>query len=90
MQPGGAGFNPPYPTIKEQKAFEKGLSEKTNKGTGDVILYDNRVVVYKQEGDVMLYVVGDSSQNEILLFSVVICLRDALSLLLRLVYIPGV
>jgi hypothetical protein len=44
----------PYPSVKDQKAFEKGLLEKTAKQTTDVILYDNRVVVYKQESDVML------------------------------------
>ncbi|KAL8816712.1 MAG: hypothetical protein Q9191_008282, partial [Dirinaria sp. TL-2023a] len=52
---GGAGQpgSNPYPTVKEQKAFEKGLLEKTNKQTSDVILYDGRVVVFKMEGDVM-------------------------------------
>jgi len=44
----------PYPSVKDQKAFEKGLLEKTAKQTSDVILYDNRVVVFKQESDVML------------------------------------
>jgi hypothetical protein len=44
----------PYPTLKEQKAFEKGLLEKTVKQTSDVILYDNRVVVFKPESDVIL------------------------------------
>lgn len=73
----------PYPSIKEQKAFEKGLLEKTNKQTGDVILYDGRVVVYKMEGDVMLYVVGGGDENEILLFSVVLALRDSLAILLK-------
>lgn len=76
----------PYPSIKEQKAFEKGLLEKTNKQTGDVILYDGRVVVYKMEGDVMLYVVGGGDENEILLFSVVLALRDSLAILLKFVY----
>ena len=73
----------PYPTVKEQKAFEKGLMEKTNKSSGDVILYDGRIVVFKMEGDVMMYVVGGSEENEILLFGVVLCLRDALSILLK-------
>ena len=76
----------PYPTLKDQKAFEKGLMEKTNKQTSDVILYDNRVVVFKMEGDVMLYVVGGAEENEVLLFSVVLALRDSLSILLK--YIP--
>ena len=72
-----------YPTLKDQKAFEKGLLEKTNKGTGDIILYDGRVVVYKLEGDVMLYVVGGGEENEILLFGVVLALRDSLAILLK-------
>ena len=73
----------PYPTLKEQKAFEKGLTEKTMKSGSDVILYDNRVVVFKMEGDVMLYVVGGPEENEILLFSVVLALRDSLAILLK-------
>lgn len=85
-QPNNASTHPgmnPYSTLKEQKAFEKGLLEKTNKQSGDVILYDGRVVVYKMEGDVMLYVVGGGDENEILLFGVVLALRDSLSILLK-------
>lgn len=33
----GASTNP-YPDVKAQKAFEKGLLEKTAKQTGDIIL----------------------------------------------------
>jgi len=73
----------PYQTLKEQKAFEKGLLEKTVKTTGDVILYDNRVVVYKTESDVMLYVVGSAEENEILLFNAILALRDSLNILLK-------
>ena len=73
----------PYPTIKEQRAFEKGLLEKTNKSTSDVILYDNRIVVFKMENDVMLYVVGSAEENEVLLYNVVLSLRDALGILFK-------
>ena len=79
----------PYPTVKEQKAFEKGLLEKTNKQTSDVILYDGRVVLFKMEGDVMLYVVGGGDENEIMLFGVVLALRDALAILLKWVYLAS-
>ncbi|WEW57998.1 Golgi-to-ER vesicle coat component [Emydomyces testavorans] len=72
----------PYPTLKDQKAFEKGLMEKTNKQTSDIVLYDNRVVVFKVESDVMLYVVGGAEENEVLLYNVVVSLRDALAILL--------
>ncbi|KAF7587552.1 hypothetical protein BBP40_007063 [Aspergillus hancockii] len=73
----------PYPTLKEQKAFEQGLLEKTNKQTSDVILYDNRIVVFKMESDVMLYVVGSADENEVLLYNVVLSLRDALGILFK-------
>lgn len=77
----------PYPTVKEQKAFEKGLLEKTNKSTSDVILYDNRIVVFKMESDVMLYVVGSAEENEVLLYNVVLSMRDALGILFK--YVSG-
>jgi hypothetical protein len=75
----------PYPTVKEQRAFEKGLLEKTNKSTSDVILYDNRIVVFKMESDVMLYVVGSADENEVLLYNVVLSLRDTLGILFKYV-----
>ena len=82
---GGSAGSSPYPTVKEQKAFEKGLLEKTNKQSNDIILYDGRLVVFKTEGDVMLYVVGGPEENEILLFGVVLALRDSLAILLKYV-----
>jgi hypothetical protein len=72
----------PYPTVKEQKIFEKGLFEKTKKQTSDVILYDNRLVVYKQTIDATLYVVGGAEENEMMLYLVVLALRDCLDALL--------
>lgn len=75
----------PYPTVKEQKVFERGLMEKTSKQTSDIILYDNRIVVFKMESDVMLYVVGGVEENEILLYNVVLALRDSLNILLKYV-----
>ncbi|KAK3047483.1 Golgi-to-ER vesicle coat component [Extremus antarcticus] len=73
----------PYPSVKDQKAFEKGLLEKTAKQTTDVILYDNKVVVFKMESDVMLYVVGGADENEIMLYNVILALRDSLNILLK-------
>ena len=73
----------PYPTIKEQRAFEKGLFEKTKKQSSDVILYDNKLVVYKQAVDATLYVIGGAEENEIMLYLVVVALRDCLDALLK-------
>ncbi|KAG9237520.1 coatomer zeta subunit [Amylocarpus encephaloides] len=72
-----------YTDVKSQKAFEKGLLEKTAKQTADIILYDNRIVLYKSESDVMMYVVGGVDENEIMLYNVVLCLRDSLHLLFK-------
>lgn len=79
----GASSTNPYSDAKAQKAFEKGLIDKTAKQTGDIILYDNRIVLYKLESDVMLYVVGAADENEILLYNTVLALRDSLHLLFK-------
>lgn len=73
----------PYADVKSQKTFEKGLLEKTAKQTSDIILYDNRVVLYKMESDVMMYVVGGLDENEIMLYNVILALRDSLHLLFK-------
>ncbi|KAH7329017.1 clathrin adaptor complex small chain [Stachybotrys elegans] len=78
-----AGSSNPYSDLKSQKAFEKGLLDKTAKQTGDIILYDNRVVLYKLESDVMIYIVGGVDENEILLYNTIIALRDSLHLLFK-------
>jgi coatomer subunit zeta len=69
--------------VKSQKVFEKGLLEKTAKQTSDIILYDNRVVLYKMESDIMMYVVGSLDENEIMLYNVILALRDSLHLLFK-------
>ncbi|RKF74953.1 putative coatomer subunit zeta [Golovinomyces cichoracearum] len=73
----------PYSDIKAQKAFEKGLLEKTTKQTADIILYDNRIVLYKSESDVMIYVVGGFDENEVMLYNVILAVRDSLHLLFK-------
>lgn len=78
-----------YPDLKTQKAFEKGLLEKTAKQTADIILYDNRIVLYKSESDVMMYVVGGVDENEIMLYNVILSLRDSLHLLFKYALPPS-
>jgi hypothetical protein len=73
----------PYPDVKSQKTFEKGLLDKTAKQTADIILYDNRIVLYKSESDVMMYVVGSIDENEIMLYNVILAIRDSLHLLFK-------
>ncbi|ANB14678.1 Ret3p [Sugiyamaella lignohabitans] len=70
-------------SVKDQTAFEKGLFAKTNKQNADVILYDSKVIVYKQIVDISLYIVGGMEENEAMLYQVVLGLRDALDILLK-------
>ena len=57
--------------------------EKTAKQTGDILLYDGRIVTYKTESDVMMYLVSSIDENEILLYQSLLCLRDSLHLLFK-------
>ncbi|KAK0618039.1 coatomer subunit zeta [Bombardia bombarda] len=73
----------PYPDKTSQTRFEKGLLAKTSKQTGDILLYDQKIVLYKMESDVAIYVVGSLDDNEILLYNVILALRDTLHLLFK-------
>ena len=58
-------YNQSYTTIKEQKDFETSLFNKTQKGSGDVILLDNWTIVYRNNVDLLFYVVGSTDENEV-------------------------
>ncbi len=75
----------PYPTLASQKAFESGLFEKTKKNNSDIILYDSRVICFKASIDLIIYVVGNLEENELMLYSVVMAIKESLELLLRAV-----
>lgn len=95
-------YGPDYTSVKEQKAFEKGLFEKTRlsqgnvshrapdrsssaffRKLGEVILYDNQVVLYRVSIDVYFYVVGSPEENELFLLSLLNTFHDAVASLLR-------
>jgi len=70
-------------TLKEQRAFEKGLWQKTKKAGGDIILFDGHLAVYKHSLDLIVYLLGDPSENELMLHSALVAFSDAVHLLLR-------
>ncbi|KAJ4471593.1 coatomer protein [Lentinula aciculospora] len=70
-------------TLKEQKAFEKGLWSKTKKAGGDIILYDGYLAVYKHSLDIIIYFLASPGENELMLSTALNSLIDAQSLLLR-------
>ncbi|KAM0791341.1 hypothetical protein ACM66B_005809 [Microbotryomycetes sp. NB124-2] len=76
-------FKNPFATAKEQRAFELGIWEKTRRANGDVLLYSNQLVLYKNSIDLTFYVVGPEGENELMLQGVLNAFYDAVSLLLR-------
>jgi coatomer subunit zeta len=79
----GKYYDEQFLTIKEQKEFEKNLFAKTNKQNGEIIMLENLTIVYKNNLDVFYYVVGTTSENEIMLVSVLNCLFDSLNQIFR-------
>ncbi|KAI0685580.1 coatomer protein [Cytidiella melzeri] len=85
-------YNPPgNPTpaakklasLKEQRAFEKGLFQKTKKAGGEIILYEGFLSVYKHSLDLIIYIIADQSANELMLLSALVSFSDASNTLLR-------
>ena len=73
----------PLATLKEQRAFEKAIFDKTKRATGDIILYDSHLVLFKASLDVIFYVVGPAVENELMLSGLLSAFYDATSMLVR-------
>jgi len=72
-----------FPGVKEQKAFEKNLFTKTHKANSEIIMLDGLTVLYKSNVDLFFYVMGGAHENELMLMSVLNCLYDSISQILR-------
>ena len=51
--------------------------------TGDIILYDSQLAVYKHSLDLVFYIIGDPAENELMLHAALIAFSDAVHMLLR-------
>ncbi|KAL5291550.1 COPZ1 family protein [Megaselia abdita] len=71
------------PTVKEQKTFEKNLFSKTHRANSEIIMLDGLTCVYKSNVDLFFYVMGSTQENELILLSVLNCLYDSISLILK-------
>ncbi|XP_060950998.1 coatomer subunit zeta-1-like [Limanda limanda] len=76
-------YDDTYPTVKEQKAFEKNVFKKTHRTDSEIALLEGLTVVYKSNIDLFFYVIGSSHENELMLIAVLNCLFDSLSQMLR-------
>uniref|UniRef100_A0A7N4PS16 Coatomer subunit zeta n=1 Tax=Sarcophilus harrisii TaxID=9305 RepID=A0A7N4PS16_SARHA len=76
-------YDDTYPSVKEQKAFEKNIFNKTHRTDSEIALLEGLTVVYKGSIDLYFYVIGSSYENELMLMAVLNCLFDSLSQMLR-------
>ncbi|KAF7240316.1 Coatomer subunit zeta-1 [Varanus komodoensis] len=76
-------YDDTYPTVKEQKTFEKNIFNKTHRTDSEIALLEGLTVVYKSSIDLYFYVIGSSYENELMLMAVLNCLFDSLSQMLR-------
>ena len=75
-----------FETRNDQLKFEKNLFVKTSKTKADdvdVAMLDNLTILYKPAVDLFFYVLGGPRENELLLLSVLNCVIDSISQILR-------
>lgn len=72
-----------FPSVKEQKTFEKNLFNKTHRANAEIIMLDGLTCVYKNNVDLFFYVMGSTHENELILVSVLNCLYDSVSMILK-------
>jgi len=76
-------YDETFPTVKEQKEFEKNLFQKTSKQNAEIIMLEGLTVVYRSNIDLYFYIMGSQFENELILVSVLNALYDAVSIMLR-------
>ncbi|XP_051905766.1 coatomer subunit zeta-2 isoform X2 [Hippocampus zosterae] len=72
-----------YPSMKDQRNFEKNIFNKTHKADNEIAFLEGMTIVYKSSIDLFLYVVGSCQENELMLMSVLNCLYECLNQILR-------
>ncbi|MBZ3886898.1 Coatomer subunit zeta-2, partial [Sciurus carolinensis] len=76
-------YDDTFPSMKEQMVFEKNVFNKTSRTESEIAFFGGMTIVYKSSIDLFLYVVGSSHENELMLMSVLTCLFESLSHMLR-------
>ncbi|XP_019062460.2 coatomer subunit zeta-2 [Fukomys damarensis] len=76
-------YDDTFSSSKEQMTFEKNVFDKTSRAESEIAFLGGLTVVYKSNVDLFLYVVGSSQENELMLMSVLTCLFESLSHILR-------
>merc|ERR1712212_1428379 len=76
-------YDETFPTVKEQREFEKNLFQKTSRQNAEIIMLDGLTVVYRTNVDLHFFIMGSQYENELILISVLNAFYDAISQMLR-------
>ncbi|XP_058140050.1 coatomer subunit zeta-2 isoform X1 [Dasypus novemcinctus] len=76
-------YDDTFPSMKEQMVFEKNVFNKTSRTDSEIAFFGGLTIIYKSSIDLYLYVVGSAHENELMLMSVLTCLFESLSHMLR-------
>ncbi|GAA5944172.1 hypothetical protein JCM3775_001087 [Rhodotorula graminis] len=79
----GATKPNPFPTLKDQRAFEASIWEKTRRQQTDIVVVDNLAVLYKHSIDLCFFLVAPLHENELMLHATLTAFYDAVAMLLR-------
>ncbi|OLY82638.1 Coatomer subunit zeta-1 [Smittium mucronatum] len=70
-------------TAKEKKDFEQNLGQKLLKAGGEILLYENNLILFNTISDLTFCLVGVADENELLLSSILNGFVEAIGILLR-------
>ncbi|KXS08957.1 snare-like protein [Gonapodya prolifera JEL478] len=74
----------PWPTIKEQKALEKGVWDKAKRATAsEILLYDSHLILHRPSLDVTFFLVCTPEENEIMMWNVLGTVVEAMQGVVR-------
>ncbi|KAH9398311.1 Coatomer subunit zeta-1 [Tyrophagus putrescentiae] len=76
-------YDDTFSSVKEQKAFERNLFNKTHRANAEVIMLDGMTCIYRNSVDLFFYVMGSSNENGLILASVMHCLYESMSHILK-------
>lgn len=76
-------YDETFPTVKEQKAFEKNLFNKTHRANAEIIMLEGLTCIYRSNVDLFFYVIGSGQENELILASVLNAFYESINQMLR-------
>lgn len=59
-------YDDTFATVKEQKAFERNLFNKTHRANAEVIMLDGLTCIYRNSVDLFFYVMGNANENGVI------------------------